>query len=227
MPFTGGTEGEGDARCDAGKHSRSLSLRQIALAVGGLTFLVVGVLVAPASLPVGPALITLGGFVLLVGAAWPLVNQVELGTPMLMKVTVAARARRDQIQGSIQDNRGLMVACAADLCPDPESAVRAVEASVSKTLGYWHGPQGLALQQYLLCVLIQQARYESTTHSRESHPSEPFLNLPLRQREVLVLLDRVGLDRAVAAGILGVPEAEIPAIRAQAMAGLGLSDEAS
>jgi predicted DNA-binding protein (UPF0251 family) len=189
----------------------------------GLVLLIAGVLVAPGGVLVGPELIAVGGVVLLLGVALPLVNQVELGTPGLAKVTIAVGARRDQMHGFVDDCRGLVVACATALCPDEESATRAVEASISKTLAYGHGGDTAVLRRYLLCVLVEQARFESATHSRSSTETEPFLLLPLHEREVLVLVDRAGLDQASAAHMLGIPESDVSSTRAQAMSSLARS----
>ena len=221
MPKSFRMETGGDSRCEPGRGSRKLSSKQVILALGGLVLLIVGVLVAPGSVLVGPELIGVGAIVLLLGVALPFVNQIELGTPALAKVTIAVGARREQMHGFVDDCRGLVVACAADLCPDDESAVRAVEASISKTLAYGHGTDPVALHQYLLCVLVGQARFEATTHSRSTVETEPFLLLPLREREVLVLVDRAGVDQASAAAMLGVPESDVSSIRAQAMSSLG------
>jgi hypothetical protein len=213
----------GDGRCEPGRQSRRLSVRQIGLALCGLVLLVAGVLMAPDNLLVGPELIAVGGIVLLLGVALPLVNQIELGTPGLAKVSIAVGARRDRMRGFIEDCRGLLVACAADLCPDGESAVRAVEASISKTMAYGQGTDTVALRRYLLCVLVEQARFEATVHSRSTtatSESEPFLRLPLRDREVLVLVDRAGLDQASAARMLGVTESDVASIRTRAIGSL-------
>lgn len=211
--------------CDPGRHSRALSAKQISWALCGLVLLVVGVFVTPGAVPVGPVLLTLGGLVLLLGVALPLVNQIEVGAPMLAKVTIVTAGRREQVRESVENWRGLIVACAASLCMNGDSATRAVEASISKALGYWHGTDSAALHRYLLCVLVQQARFEATAHSRPAEEAEPFLLLPLREREVLVLTDRAGLDPASVAAVLGISVTEVTSIRARALDSLGVSGD--
>jgi DNA-directed RNA polymerase specialized sigma24 family protein len=189
--------------------------------------LTAGVMVAPGSVPIGPVLISVGALVLLLGFALPLVSQVELGAPMLVKVIVSARERRERLRSSIEDCRGLLVACARSLCRDADSSARAVEVTVSNTLGLWHGTDSEALRRYLLCVLVRQAQFEATIDPPPPPPTtERFLRLPFLERAVLVLKYRAGLDESSIGRILGVPGSAIATIRARAMAGLGLPDDA-
>lgn len=207
-------------RCDPGRHSRSLSGRQIALAIAGVAVLVAGVAIDPEGIPAGPVLITAGGLLLLLGVALPLVTQAELGAPLLFKVTLAAGERRARVREAVEDCRGLLAASAASLCPDDESATRAVEAALSRGLGDWRGTDNAALRRYLLCLLVQAALFDAMTKPPRSGP-EPFLRLPFEERAVLVLADRAGLDLASVARMLGLAEPEVAAARARALSKLG------
>ncbi len=206
-------------RCDPGRHSRSLSGRQIAMAIAGVAVLVAGVAIDPESIPTGPVLITAGGLLLLFGVALPLVTQAELGAPLLFKVTLAVGERRARLREAVEDCRGLLAASAASLCPDDESATRAVEAVLSTGLGDWRGTDNVALRRYLLCLLVQAALFDTMTKPPRSD-TEPFLRLPFDERAVVVLADRAGLDLASVAKMLGLAESEVASIRARALSKL-------
>jgi len=201
--------GRPDVGCSPGPVARSLSIRQWLLAVCGLGLLAAGIAVEPGWLPVGPALITVGGIVVLVGVALPYISQVNLSAPLLVGVSLAASERRKRLHESVEDSRGLLVACATNLCLDEGSASRAVNASVSRALGDWHGTDAKDLRQFLLCLLVQEARFEATVQSAEPIGNEPFLLLPRDEREVLVLVDRAGLGRSAVAQILGVTPSQV------------------
>ena len=185
----------------------------------GLALMCGGVLLGRDSVALGPAMLTAGALFVLFGFAFSMVSQVELGAPLLVKVTVAAKERRDRLKQFVDDSRGLLVACAADLCLDPDAALRAVESTVSDVLAGWRGTDLGALRVYLLCVLVRESEFEVRT--RTVPPGrEPFLRLTLREREVLLLCDRAGLNDAAVARIVGVAEADVAGIRDRALAAL-------
>jgi hypothetical protein len=212
-----------DDPCASGRYRLAATPWHLAVALGGLGALVAGVVVSPGSVPLGPVLISLGAVTLLLGVALPLVSQIEFGVPMLGKVVLSARERRERLRAAVEDFRGLIVACAAGLCPDADAAGRAIEAAVSDALGLWRGTDGEALRRFLLCRLVRQARFEARTKASPSTTAEPFLRLPLTERAVLILEDRAGLDETSVARILGLPVSGIAPIRAHA-ASVGLLD---
>jgi hypothetical protein len=216
-----------DSRCAPTHHRFRLSTRQITLAAFGVALLVLGVVAAEPKLPVGPIIIVFGSLVLLAGVALPLVHQVQLGAPMLFTVTIAAEEQRVRLHSAIEDCRGLLIACAGSLCPDAEAAARAVEASLSKGLGDWHGGESSRLRGFLLCLLVHEARFEAVTHPPSAIVGDSFLQLPLEEREVLVLLDRANLARPTVARMLGLTEDQVEQMREHALASVVASRSSS
>jgi len=144
---------------------------------------------------------------------------------MVAKVTITTGERRRQVRETVEDCRGLLIACATNLCPDGTSAVRAVEACLSKGIGDWRGTDRSTLRPYLLCLLVHQARFETAASSQVPGNGDRFSLLPLIEREVLVLVDRAGLDQTIVAEMLGVSVLDVNAIRAQALATLQRGSE--
>lgn len=213
------------ARCEPEREGARLRAGRVLLAFFGMALLGLGIWVDRDDLPVAPLLITAGGLVLLVGVALPLVSQVELGAPMLFKVSFAARERRDRLHAEVEASRGLLVAGAACLCLDEAAAARAVESSLSDAVVSWHSLEDAGLRTYLWCLLVHQSRFEGTTHPVLPPDLDPFLSLPLAEREVLVLVDRAGLGLSTTAKMLDLTPAEVAQLRDRALAALSQAGE--
>lgn len=213
------------APCAPEREGSAVTVGRVLLAVSGVALLAGGVWIDRDHIPVAAVLITAGGFILLAGVALPLVSQIELGAPMLFRVSFAARERRDRLHGEVEDNRGLLVAGAASLCLDEAAAARAVESSLSDAVVSWHRVGDNGLRTYLLCLLVHQCRFEAAMHPLPPPPVEPFLGLPLAQREVLVLVDRAGLGLSAVGKMLGLTPAAVAELRDQALATLSQAGE--
>ena len=72
---------------------------------------------------------------------------------------------------------------------------------------------------------MHQARFETAASSQVPGNGDRFSLLPLIEREVLVLVDRAGLDQTIVAEMLGVSVLDVNAIRAQALATLQRGSE--
>lgn len=212
-------------RCEPDRHSRRLPM-QTTMAIGGVAVLAAGVAIDPEGIPAGPVLVAVGGLLLVLGVALPLVTQAELGAPLLFKVTLAVGERRARLRAAVEDCRGLLAAAAASLCPDDESATRAVEVALWRGVGDWRGTDDASLRRYLLCLLVQAARFDALTKPPRSD-AEPFLRLPFDERAVLVLADRVGLDLASVAAMLGLAVPEVVSTRTRALATLAPPEASS
>jgi DNA-directed RNA polymerase specialized sigma24 family protein len=210
-------------RCVPARNPLGLSVQQGVLAAAGAALLVSGIAIAGTPFPVGPTLILLGGLVLLVGVALPFVNQVQFGAPMVAAVTVTSAERRDRLRDVVENCRGLLIACAANLCPDEDSAARAVEACLSKGLGGWRGTDDTLLRTFLLCLLVHEARFEVLTHPDDAPTLDSFHRIPLAEREVLVLVDRAGLGAGTVATMLGLSESEVRSMQQSALAKVAAS----
>jgi hypothetical protein len=213
---------------------------RLAAGVLGLGLTGGGVALGWGSAILGPVLLSLGAVLLLVGFALPLVSQIELGAPLLLRATLAVDEQQDRMRQFTQDCRGLLTTCAVGLCLDPEAAARAVESTVSQVLTTWRGTDPDLLRVYLMCVLVQQSEFEARTGAIPLAPpiaapagasggsvlATPmgggFLRLGLREREVLLLRDRAGLDVATVARILGMATADVPVIAERAAAALSV-----
>jgi hypothetical protein len=221
----------GNGRCQPTRNVFRVSARHGLIAASGVALLVAGVIVSDGAIPLGPILLVLGGLVLLVGFALPLVHQVQLGAPMLVTVTLAAEEQSMRRHTAVQDCRGLLLACAGNLCSDSDSAARVVEACVSDCLGTWTGTDTTNLRSYLLCLLIHEARFESLSHPAptEANPSghHSFMRLPMADREVLVLIDRAHLPLPTVATMLGLPVTEVSAMRTTALAAVHAAGRSS
>ena len=214
-------------QCAPTRNRLPLSVKQVTFAACGVALLVLGIVVAAPTLPLGPIIITVGALLLLAGVALPLVHQIQLGAPMLITVTLAAEEQRVRLHSAIEDCRGLLIACAINLCPDADAAARAVEASLSRGLGEWRGGEGSQLRGFLLCLLVSEARFESATHPATGIATDTFHQLPLEEREVLVLTDRARLARPVVAQMLGLTEDQVEQLRAAALTALQTSRSSS
>ena len=139
---------------------------------------------------------------------------------MLFKVSLAAREHRDRLHEEVAASRGLLVAGAAALCLDEAAAARAVESSLSDAVVSWHSLDDTGLRAYLWCLLVHQSRFEAMTHPDLPPDVEPFLRLPLAEREALVLVDRAGLGLSTTAKMLGLTPAEVAQLRDRALAAL-------
>lgn len=190
------------------------------LGLVGIGLLVAGVLVAPQEFPLGPVLLGLGGVVLLLGVALPLVSNLTLGVPMVAQVTVETRQRETRLRLAAEDLRGLLEGCATSLCPDPDAAIRAVGTSLSRGMAEWRRSDSAGLSTYLLCLLLQQARFEATLAGPPALGATGFLALPQLEREVLVLVERAGLDVGAVAEMLVVSVDEVARIQGRAHAQL-------
>ncbi len=216
MATSRGTSAVTGVACDPGGAGRAWSTRQVLLALVGLGILVAGVLVAPQDLPLGPVLLGLGGVVLLLGVALPLVSQLTLGVPMLAQVTVETKQRETRTRLAAEDLRGLLEGCASSLCPTPESAVRAVSTCLSRGMAEWRRTDTAGFGPFLLCLLVQQARFETSVAGPPPARRAGFLGLPQLDREVLVLLERAGLDAVGVAQMLAVTVDEVARIQRHA-----------
>ncbi|MFZ0160943.1 MAG: hypothetical protein WAL50_18075 [Kineosporiaceae bacterium] len=161
----------------------------------------------------------MGAVFLALAVALPLVSQVELGSPLPVRATLAARERRDRLKLFADDWRDLVCACAQQLCLDPDAATRAVGATISQVLVCWRGRDLEELRIYVLCVLVRQCEFEVLTQARPADGCR-FARLPLLEREVLLLSDRAGLADTAVAPIVGIAPTDVPAIRARAISAL-------
>lgn len=217
-------QGSGVA-CEPQREGAHLTVGRVLLAGFGLALLALGIWIDRDDIPISAVVITAGGLVLLVGVALPLVSQVELGAPMLFRVSFAARERRDRLHDEVEDARGSLVAGAACLCLDEAAAARAVAASLSDAVVSWHSLDTSGLRPYLWCLLLRQSRFEATTHPVLPPDLDPFLGLPLAEREVLVLVDRAGLGLSVVGRMLALTPAEVAELRDRALADLSKAGE--
>jgi hypothetical protein len=219
------TRGRPSGRCEPGRVPAGAVAVRVLTGVLGLAVVVVGIIVDPSGVPLGPLLIGGGLLVLLVGVLRPWVDQIQIGPLSVASVTLRTPARDERVRRVLEDYRGLIGACAAHLCSSSDSATRVVETSVSRAVADWRGSGTDGLFTYVLCVMVGQVRFEALAEGSAGAyvagaSDSAFRRLPFEERVVLVLTDRAGLDDAQVGRILGVAAAEVAELRTRALTGL-------
>ena len=164
------------------------------------------------------ALVFVGGALLAMAVAMPVVQKFEFGLPVAFKVVAAVRGREASIRSLFDSQRPELELCAQLLCRDPARAAALIETAWSQLTFRWRRPVGPAMRLYAWCLLLHLLVESERLVADPSMPAErrtPLDALDHGARVVVVLRSFANLSFEEMSTLLGRPpwtiEAELQA----------------